>query len=404
MRFARQLGLLFAVASLVALDAGAQALPYPSWVRSVEVVRPGAIIRTRPSTSSARRGTVRVGTRLPMGGRVVGEGCPGGEWIRVGEEAFICETLVRYSREAPGGEEANALSPGKLTPRDHAFVRSDGTWAYARPGDYFRDLFVESLGRGFGLAIVERTEVGGVGMARTLSGLWVPTSELRFARPSDFVGVEVSRERPLESVGWVVREGARFRERPGGRVVERGSRLMTLRVAAVEGRWLRLEDGRFIDSRDVARPRPADVPAEVRAGERWIDVDLSTQTLTAYEGERPVYTTLVSTGVAGDPTRRGTFRIWVKLAEGDMDDLERDDVVENYAIQAVPWVQYFDGSIGLHAAFWHDAFGRPRSRGCVNLAPRDARWLFDFTSPALPPGWDAILPTDRSPGTIVRVR
>jgi hypothetical protein len=40
----------------------------------------------------------------------------------------------------------------------------------------------------------------------------------------------------------------------------------------------------------------------------------------------------------------------------------------------------------------------------VNLAPRDARWLFAFTQPALPIGWDAILPTDRAPGTAVRVR
>ena len=117
-----------------------------------------------------------------------------------------------------------------------------------------------------------------------------------------------------------------------------------------------------------------------------------------------MYATLVSTGLGEHATPAGTFRIWVKLAEDDMDDLEREDVVENYAIQAVPWVQYFDGSIALHAAFWHEAFGRPRSHGCVNLAARDARWVFEFTGPALPPGWDAILPTDRAPGSVVRVR
>lgn len=392
------------VAALATIDAAAQALPAPAWVRSVEVVRPGATVRARPTTESARRGTVRVGTRLPMRGRVLGEGCPGGEWIRVGDEAFICETLVRYSPAEPGGDDIAAVPEGALTPRMHAFVRTDGTWAYARPADYFRDHYVESLGRGFGLAIVERREVNGVELARTLSGVWVPTSELRFANPSDFAGVAIDETRPLASVAWVVREGAALRDRPAGRIVERASRLMLLRVAESRGDHVRLEDGRFIAARDVAQPTVADVPEGIQGDEKWIDVDTRTQTLVAYVGARPVYATAVSTGLAAHATRRGTFRIWVKLAEDDMDDLEREDVVENYAIQAVPWVQYFDAGIALHAAFWHDAFGRPRSHGCVNLAPRDARWIFEFTEPALPPGWDAILPTDRAPGTIVRVR
>ncbi|MBC7171427.1 MAG: L,D-transpeptidase, partial [Polyangiaceae bacterium] len=59
---------------------------------------------------------------------------------------------------------------------------------------------------------------------------------------------------------------------------------------------------------------------------------------------------------------------------------------------------------GLHAAFWHDAFGERRSHGCVNLSPSDARYIFEFTQPALPPGWEALLPGDRERATVVRVR
>jgi hypothetical protein len=70
----------------------------------------------------------------------------------------------------------------------------------------------------------------------------------------------------------------------------------------------------------------------------------------------------------------------------------------------VPWVQYFSEGVALHAAFWHDEFGRARSHGCVNLSPRDAQRIFALTEPALPPGWDAILPTASAPGTVVRVR
>jgi lipoprotein-anchoring transpeptidase ErfK/SrfK len=113
---------------------------------------------------------------------------------------------------------------------------------------------------------------------------------------------------------------------------------------------------------------------------------------------------LISSGRPNHATPAGIFRIWVKLAEDTMDDLERTDQESNYAIEGVPWVQYFSEGIGLHAAFWHDQFGAQRSHGCVNLSPRDARRLFEFTSPALPAGWDAILTTSAQPGTIVRVR
>jgi len=121
-----------------------------------------------------------------------------------------------------------------------------------------------------------------------------------------------------------------------------------------------------------------------------------------------VFATLVSTG-KGPPgsdsaTRRGTFRIWVKVFTTKMDNLDREDVDRHYAIEDVPWVQFFDKAIALHAAFWHRDFGRVRSHGCVNLAPLDARWLFAFTSPHLPLGWTAVLPTKIEQGTIVRVR
>ena len=391
-------------ASVLAGSAQAQQLAVPRWVRSVEVIRPGTTVRAGPSTESARRGTVQVGTRVPLISRVLGEGCPGGEWIQIGAEAFVCETLVRYSPAPPEGDTLPRLESGALTPRAHAFVATDGTWAYARPEDYFRDVWVESLGRGFGVAIVERREVRGVEMARTLSGLWIAARELRWARPSDFEGVEINDANPLDAIGWVVHSRAPLRARPRGRTVGRATRLALVHVYEEQGRFLRIGDEQWISTSHVARPRPATVPEEVAEGARWIDVDTQRQVMTAYVGDRPVYATAVSTGRGRTPTPRGVHRIWVKLAEDNMDNLEREDVVENYAIQAVPWVQYFEGGNGFHAAFWHDRFGNARSHGCVNLAPTDARWLFEFTQPGLPPGWDAVLSHGRARGTVVRVR
>jgi lipoprotein-anchoring transpeptidase ErfK/SrfK len=62
---------------------------------------------------------------------------------------------------------------------------------------------------------------------------------------------------------------------------------------------------------------------------------------------------------------------------------------------------YFSGSVALHAAFWHEKFGRVRSHGCVNLAPMDAHWLFDWAGPRLPVGWHGVLSTAEQPGTFV---
>ena len=67
-------------------------------------------------------------------------------------------------------------------------------------------------------------------------------------------------------------------------------------------------------------------------------------------------------------------------------------------------MQFFDEAVGLHGTYWHGDFGHPRSHGCVNLSPLDARWMFDFTAPRLPAGWAAAYPTSIEPGTLVRVR
>jgi hypothetical protein len=172
--------------------------------------------------------------------------------------------------------------------------------------------------------------------------------------------------------------------------------------------WLRIGDTEWIRARDTTSARLSPPPLEALPGERWLDVDLERQMLTAYRGEAPLFAMPVSTGRGPTGTEletpRGVHRLWVKLRTTDMDNLESLEAQEIYAIQAVPWVMFFDRGYGLHGAFWHRAFGRVQSHGCVNLTPSDAERLFDFTSPRLPDGWSAVLPTDYERGTIVRVR
>ena len=82
----------------------------------------------------------------------------------------------------------------------------------------------------------------------------------------------------------------------------------------------------------------------------------------------------------------------MKILASDMDNVERDDADAHYSLEDVPYVQFFDNAVALHGTFWHRDFGHVKSHGCVNLAPLDARWLFDFTGPRLPAGWVAALP------------
>jgi lipoprotein-anchoring transpeptidase ErfK/SrfK len=97
----------------------------------------------------------------------------------------------------------------------------------------------------------------------------------------------------------------------------------------------------------------------------------------------------------GDPettfsTAQGVFLIHTKHVTSTMSGDEADD---EFDLRDVPYVQYFHAGYAFHAAFWHDGFGQPRSHGCVNLAPNDARHLFSLTEPPVPLSWHSALDT-----------
>jgi lipoprotein-anchoring transpeptidase ErfK/SrfK len=114
-------------------------------------------------------------------------------------------------------------------------------------------------------------------------------------------------------------------------------------------------------------------PNGVGATEHWIDVDLGTQTLVAYEGDTPVLTSAISSGMAQWPTVTGQFRTWMKHETQDMSGYH---LGYNYYLPDVPYVMYFFQDYAIHGAYWHNNFGTPMSHGCVNMNPADAGWLF----------------------------
>lgn len=121
------------------------------------------------------------------------------------------------------------------------------------------------------------------------------------------------------------------------------------------------------------------VPAASSSGGygRWIDISLNQQTLTAYEGDTAVFSTLVSTG-STFPTPVGTYSILYKLPSQRMTG-------PGYDLPNVPWVMYFTNrGHAIHGAYWHNNFGYPMSHGCVNMRPDEAQWLYNFAANGTP--------------------
>jgi lipoprotein-anchoring transpeptidase ErfK/SrfK len=108
-------------------------------------------------------------------------------------------------------------------------------------------------------------------------------------------------------------------------------------------------------------------------GERWIDVNLSKQQVTAYQGASALASFIVSTGTWRTPTVTGRYNVYVKYVAADMSG-------PGYYLPKVPYVMYFYQGYGLHGTYWHNNFGTPMSHGCVNLRTTDAGWLFNFAS------------------------
>jgi lipoprotein-anchoring transpeptidase ErfK/SrfK len=112
----------------------------------------------------------------------------------------------------------------------------------------------------------------------------------------------------------------------------------------------------------------------VSNGKKHIYVDLSTQTLYAYEGSAQIMKFVISSGKWGR-TPVGNYNIWQKLPVTRMAGGEGEDA---YDLPNVQWVMYFHNDFGFHTAYWHNNFGHPMSHGCINMRLVDAKQLYDW--------------------------
>lgn len=247
---------------------------------------------------------------------------------------------------------------------------------------------------------------------RTLSNGYVPYDWLSTVRWPSFRGKVLDAETTLPAAYVVVERAYTYRKSDDGRLRRVGQAGFHdfFRATGVEEirdrEYVAIEGELYVERRDVRYvTKITELPAGLAPGEKWLDVDLAQQTLVAYEGDRPVYITLVSTGrimIVDDPeldrrTPPGDYRLTSKHVATTMDG---DSAVDGpYSIEDVPYVMYFQLAYALHSAFWHNRFGRTKSHGCVNLAPLDAKWVFAWTTPNVPLSWHGAYPSPETPGT-----
>jgi len=305
-----------------------------------------------------------------------------------------------------------------------------------------------------------------------------PTTKIKPDSGSPWHGIEIEDEGMLPFA--FVREQGAVRFAPSGGDVTRGEQLPFRGVVKLTGKLKKVAGEKYYAAKDGDLVRASDVglviaprtwPKAAIDGQKWIEVSVSQQTLVMWEGKKPIYATLVSTGREEYPTITGEFRINNKHITATMDSNESSDVGGSaptrvasrpkatedrpkaasapaapkkkdtkpagkakpktgdaktkpgaavpkkpaaaapaavpkrgdgeygvtkrrgegtYALRDVPYIQYFAAGFAIHAAYWHDVFGKQRSHGCVNLSPIDAHRVFMWTEPAIPAGWHAL--------------
>jgi len=318
-------------------------------------------------------------------------------------------TLLAVSVAPVRADRTEADTVDSILPFRYAWVKHDESPVYEAPGDPAHMTPTRMLHSSMWVSTEREVQVGEDVWYRIGEEAYVQASHLWMAKPSPFHGIllEAADRTPF---GFVIGTDLNVRAKPGaassnppvGQLEQYTVVDILDSVTAADGVWYRIGADRYVHSTHIAAVTTMSRPEGVAVDEKWIAVNLAEQTLAAYEGDRMVYATLVSTGLPWWPTPEGLFQIQRKLRHGDMSGRTADGEIY-YLVQDVPWTMYFDGPYALHGAYWHNGFGYQQSRGCVNLTPSDAKWLFDWSTPSVPGGERTVNAGKDDPGTWVYV-
>ncbi len=211
---------------------------------------------------------------------------------------------------------------------------------------------------------------------------WVQSDKLKEVLPSRFAGVLLPPDLPYP-LAWILVNVVPSAE-PGAEAPDDGTLLLRYTLVNIyatmqlgDWNWYQIGVDQWVDQRDIAKVLPVERTDQIDT-EKWVSVDLYEQVAIAYEGDTPVFATLVSSGLKDWETEEGLFHVYVRYPRTLM--IGAEGKPDFYSLQEVPWTQYFDHDIGLHGTYWHDGFGYRHSHGCVNLSITDSQWLYNWAS------------------------
>ena len=410
---------------------------FPDGTRSLQLTRT-VPVRLDPGDDGKRIGTVAVDTRVGWLRTAQGKGCAK-PWVEMAPRGWICGESVKPTKLAPFGREVPMLERGEIVPGIYGKLVGQNLTTYTlqqpdpkkkpnkerpvtspsqvdAPAAEPRMVEDKPIIGSLTVRQYEELTVGGkvYWKISAKGNEYVLKSAVRVHNPSQYMG-----SRLADDTGWALpiafvwpRYGgskAWTYHKPNAYVNRQVSSRMAVPIleiaAGKDGKPLayRVGAAEWMSPMDLRIYTPTAPPPLLQPNERWIDVDLDKQILVAYEGELAVYATMISSGTKETPTQTGLYRIWLKESEADMKNLKAEDP---YSVATVPWTQFFysEDDLALHTSYWHDGFGKARSHGCLNLAPRDARWLYYWSDPQMPPGWTMTTGVVELPGSVVRVR
>ncbi len=323
-------------------------------------------------------------------------------WLAMGVILSLAFALPTAAQDAPGipDDAINAFPAPNVTPLgvdygllgEHTYRRVlDATSIYDAPdGD-----MIETLDAGYNYVSVWQFSDGWaqIGVDR-----WVREDALSgTVYPSGFSGVLIPESGMPYTVAWML-VNIRGSSQPGlvaeasqpmlnryqlVNIYATATQLVNIYATATIGDWDWYQVGinQWVKQTNVARILPTPRP-EGATTHRWVSIDLYEQVIIAYDGDRPVFASLVSSGLPQWSTNEGVFNVWLPLERTEMSGSEGQP--DFYYLEDVTNTLYFDGPIALHGTYWHNSFGYRHSHGCVNLSLIDSDWLMAWAAPE----WD----------------
>ncbi len=358
------------------------------------VLKSSAHSYAAPDMKSEPLGKIIVSTRLPVGESAVGDrSCK--LWLAAVPRGWVCARYAKPSTLPPEAVVQPILPEGKLLPQDYYGLKK-GAKRYATEDDV-RAGRARPEPKQQSTYMVTRedkpVDIDGVRYAKTSVGL-VEVTDLYRHWPSTFAGIDLSTSPPPAwPFAWVIAPNkksitARATADKKGAEAAAFTHRQIVPVLEEAAGFVRVADGAWLPRTSVRIARKHPRPAAEDAHAKWIDLDRDEQVMVAYDGETPVFATLFSSGRRKKDTPPALYRIRSMSAVTKMAAEERE--ASHYEVSEVPWATRFRSGLYFHAAYWHDDFGAPKSHGCVNLSPIDAKWVYDWTEPTMPVGWNEL--------------